>query len=603
MQENRVSVKDIVKAMKQLPQTIRILLKIDKKSLFEIIILSILTGIFPLITLILSQELINSIVRMDKVLRCTILLFVIYMVVSFFGDIITEIKSYIQNKFQFLLQYKLNYFVMDKCCRLSLTDFESSEMYDKVEKITGEIMYKPYQMFLSIIELVTALITMSSSAVFLFVWNPYVSMLLLVVPIISVLYYLKIGQQEFEIMWNRAKDERKTWYLGYILTHDFSFKEISVLNLKEYILNKYWNISKKFIGQNFKILNKKTLFNIIYEFIMQCISFVIIGIAIISAYAGKILVGNVMSYIKSVSLVQSNSLSIMANIYNIYNTSLYMQMLFEFLDYSETKQDNNRTYKIEESITSIQFKGVSFSYSNGIKALNNIDLLLNKGEKIALVGPNGSGKSTLLKILVGLYDIEDGDILINGQSIKKIDLQDYYSKISVLFQDFVKYEFTLKENIGFGDINNLNCENKIFEILKRLDTDFLKDNNGNYDLNMQLGTWFDDGRQLSQGQWQKIALGRAYYKDASLYILDEPNAALDTISEKRVFQSFFDMSDNKIGIFISHRLNATKMADKIIVMDRGNIVAVGKHDDLIKDCEVYQKLYEAEIYGNEEMLI
>lgn len=599
MEKNRVGIKEILIALKKLPKTVSIIRRVSKKLFFFTIVFSVITGIFPVITLILSQELINSLVQGKDFLTSTAMVFVLYMLASFVGELFIEAKGFIEGKFQYLLQYRLNYMVMEKCTGLSLEDFESSEMYDKIEKITGEISYRPFQIFLAVISLLTSAITMVSSAVLLFSWNPYISILLVLVPVVSVLYFLKIGQQEFDVIWNRAKDERKTWYLSYLLTHDFSYKEVSLLGIKDYLLGNFMKISNGFIEQNIKILKKKTKFNVIYELIMQFVSCIIIGGAVISAYAGDILVGNVMSYVRSVGLVQSNSQAIMANIYTIYNSSLYMDMLFEFLNYCGNSKKSIDKKKLNGQISSVNIKNLSFSYKNKKNVLKNINISLQKGEKVALVGPNGSGKSTLIKILSGLYEIRAGDILINDISLKDIDIEDYYTKISVLFQDFVKYELTLQENIGFGDMKNFHSTENMKTVLDKLQATFLK-RNENYDLSMQLGNWFEEGQQLSQGQWQKVALARAYFKDASIYILDEPNAALDTVSEREIFDNFFEISREKIGIFISHRLSAAKMADKIIVMDKGEIVGIGNHDELLKNCPIYQILYQAEIYENKE---
>ena len=599
MEKNRVGMKDILIALKKLPKTVSIIRQVNKKLFFFTIVFSVITGIFPVITLILSQELINSLVQGKDFLTSTVMIFALYMLASFVGELFIEAKGFTEGKFQYLLQYRLNYMIMEKCTGLSLEDFESSEMYDKIEKITGEISYRPFQIFLAVISLLTSVITMVSSAVLLFSWNPYISILLLLVPVVSVLYFLKIGQQEFDVIWNRAKDERKTWYLSYLLTHDFSYKEVSLLGIKDYLLGNFMKISNGFIEQNIKILKKKTKFNIIYELIMQSVSCLIIGAAVISAYVGDILVGNVMSYIRSVGLVQSNSQAIMANIYTIYNSSLYMDMLFEFLNYCGNSKKSIDKKKLNGQISSVNIKNLSFSYKNRKNVLKNINISLQKGEKVALVGPNGSGKSTLIKILSGLYEIKSGDILINDISLKDIDIEDYYTKISVLFQDFVKYELTLQENIGFGDMKNFHSSENMKTVLDKLQATFLK-RNEDYDLSMQLGNWFEEGQQLSQGQWQKVALARAYFKDASIYILDEPNAALDTVSEREIFDNFFEISREKIGIFISHRLSAAKMADKIIVMDKGEIVGIGNHEELLKKCSVYQILYQAEIYENKE---
>lgn len=595
MDKKRIEFRDIIISLKQLPKTVVIILKVDKRAFFLTILLSILTGIFPVVTLILSQELINSLLRGNAFLNNTFKIFILYILASFMGELLLELKGYIEGKFQYLLQYRLNYMVMEKCTELSLEDFETSAVYDKIEKITGEIAYRPFQIFLATISLLTAAITMISAAVLLFSWNPYISTVLLMVPIISLFYFLKIGQQEFDVIWNRAKDERKTWYLSYLLTHDFSYKEISVLGIKNYILDNFINLSNSFIKQNVKILKKKTRFNIIYEVIMQGISFFIVGTALTSAYMGEILVGNVMSYIRSVGLVQSNSQSIMANIYTIYNGSLYMEMLFEFLNYCGKGAVTEKNRKVINRISTINIENLTFSYKERNCALKNINLTLNRGDKIALVGPNGSGKSTLIKVLLGLYEISEGEIFIDDVPLKEINIENYRSKTSVLFQDFVKYELSLRENIGFGDITHLYSNDKMIKNLDKLQADFLKQNN-HYELDTQLGNWFEDGRQLSQGQWQKIALARAYFRNADIYILDEPNAALDTVSEREIFDKFFEISESKIGIFISHRLNAAKMADKIIVMNNGEIVGVGKHEELMMTCPIYKNLYQAEIY-------
>lgn len=600
MKQIRVQLGDVAKAMRQLPKTFSILMKVDRKSIFLIFVLSVIAGVFPVVTLVLSQEMINSLVRENSTLHDTLLLFFIYILAGFVGEALGELQGYVQKKYQYLLQYKLNYFVMEQCTQMTLRDFESSAMYDKIEKITGEISYRPYQMLLSMIGMVTAAVTMASSVIFLFLWNPAVSLLLFLVPAISVFYYLKIGQQEFEMMWNRAKEERKIWYLGHLLTHDFSFKEISLLQLKDYLLKKYWNISSSFMEQNNRLLNRKTVFNLIYELIVQCVGFVVIGIALLSAYIGKILVGNVISYIRSVGLIQSNSGQLMENIYNMYSCSLYMDMLFEFLEENRGRQEKKGGRRLDADITSVDIEGLSFSYDGETDVLNGVNLSFQKGEKIAVVGPNGSGKSTLLKVLAGLYEPEAGEIKINGIPMGELDMNDYRSKLSVLFQDFVKYEMTLRENVGFGNIADMENEEKMTAILKELKTGFLETAEGTYRMDMQLGNWFEDGRQLSQGQWQKIALARVCFKDASFYILDEPNAALDTVSEREVFEQFFERSRDRIGVYISHRLNAAQMADKIIVMDGGRVTATGKHEELMARCAVYRELYEAESYGDME---
>ncbi|MEE1101737.1 MAG: ABC transporter ATP-binding protein [Agathobacter sp.] len=599
MEGKKVTIKDMFHSVHQLPKTIYILKKADSVLFAKVVIFSLLTGIFPIITVLISQELLNSLVLMNKKLKYTFFILIIYIIVSFLSYLLEEGYEYVQTMYQYKLQYRLQHMMMKQCTCLSLKDFESAETYDKIEKVSGEISYRPFQMFLAVTSIMTALVTLISSIVIIFVWNPLMALILLAVPFISIFYYLKIGQQEFDMMWNRAKEERKLWYYNHLLTHDFSYKEVKVLGLGRYILNKYWEISGKFINQNKKILNRKTIFNISYGIIVQIIGFIVISVSMIAAYMGQILIGNVISIIRSIGMVQSNSRLVMSDLYSIYSGALYMDMLFQFLKESEKGQQVEEKKQKIQDFSKIEVKNVSFSYDDKKEILKNISIEISKGERVAIVGPNGSGKSTLLKLLTGLYEPSKGDILIDNISMKEMNMENYYSIISVLFQDFVKYEFSLRENVGFGDLNNIDKDEKIISVLKQLKTDFLLTKDKEYHLDMQLGNWFENGRELSQGQWQKIALARACVKNALCYMLDEPNAALDTVSEQEVFYKFFEISKNKIGIYISHRLSAARIADKVIVMNQGEIIAVGKHEDLLKKCKVYQDLYRAENYEME----
>ncbi|CAI6321612.1 ABC transporter ATP-binding protein [Bacillus subtilis] len=595
--KEQLKLKELLFIMKQMPKTIKLIFTLERSLFLKLILFSIITGILPIVSLYISQELINSLVTIRKDVSVVISIFLTYLGVSFCSELISQVSEYYNGKFQLNIGYKLNYKVMKKSSNLALKDFENPEIYDKLERVTKEISYKPYQIIQAIITMTTSFVTLLSSIAFLMSWNPKVSLLLLVIPVISLFYFLKIGQQEFFIHWKRAGQERKSWYISYILTHDFSFKELKLYNLKDYLLNKYWDIKKSFIDQDTKILRKKTYLNLIYEIAVQLVGAVIIFIAIMSAFAGKIMVGNVMSYIRSVSLVQSHSQSIMTSIYSIYNSNLYMNQLYEFLELKEEKNQGHKK-QIVEPIHSVIFQNVSFIYPNqGEQTLNHINVSLNKGERIAIVGPNGSGKSTFIKLLTGLYEVQQGDILVNGVNIKELDMDSYMEQIAALFQDFMKYEMTLKENIGFGQIDKLHQTNKMHEVLDIVKADFLK-GHSSYQFDTQLGLWFDEGRQLSGGQWQKIALARAYFREASLYILDEPSSALDPIAEKETFDTFFSLSKDKIGIFISHRLVAAKLADRIIVMDKGEIVGIGTHEELLKTCPLYKKMDESENYMN-----
>jgi len=344
------------------------------------------------------------------------------------------------------------------------------------------------------------------------------------------------------------------------------------------------------------VKKKKAVFTSFFNIIQEMLVAIVIYIAAKAAYLGEILIGNVTTYIKTVTLLQSNSTSLLNGIYSLYNSNLYMKLFFEFLDIPEKEATG---LKINE-IKKIEFRNVSFGYKQKVDVLHNINLVIEKGDTIAIIGKNGSGKSSLLKILCGLYTINKGTILINDTDIREIDIKNYKENISVLFQDFIKYEMKLNENIFMGDLNQKDNKQAIVDALKNVDEKLLYNiASPEEGINTQLGNWFDDGRQLSGGQWQKIALARTYFRKRDVYLLDEPSAALDSEAEVQVFDSFTNICKGKIGVFITHKVAAAKKASKIIVLDQGKIVGIGDDAELYRNCPVYKELKDDERYEYE----
>ncbi|GAA0068561.1 ABC transporter ATP-binding protein [Clostridium sardiniense] len=594
---DNVSFKDIVYSIKLIPKTIKLIKNINKKNFYLIILFSVIMGISPILTLISSQSLLNAV--STKNINMVIYFLIFYICANLFSEVISSFLEFYQSKFQSLISYKLNYKVMEKCTKLSLKQFEDSEIYDKLQRVQNETAYKPYEVFLSILNIATAVVTLVSSVIIILNWKPWVLIILVLIPAVFSFYFLKIGQREFNIGWERASDKRKSWYLSYLLTKDNTFKEIKLYNLGEYILNKFKVINKRFITEDIKLFKRRTIFTFIFEVVEQiCISAILI-IIVYSAFIGEILIGNVVGLINALNLIASNCKKILNTVYSLYQNNLYIKQLLEFLDLDEEVEIENLSEisKMEKSeddikinyIKNIKIKNLTFSYPTNPKVvLNNINLEINKGERVAIVGRNGSGKSTLVKLLLKLYAIDGEGIYYNDKSINKYKSKDIRRCIATLFQDFVKYELTLRENIAFGDIEEINNDNTIEEVLKKIGIDYVSG------LDTQLGLWFEDGVQLSGGQWQKIAIARALFRNASLYVLDEPSSALDPISEKEIINMFMKMTENKIGIFISHRLSTAMLADKIVVMDDGEIVGIGTHNDLMKTNEIYKTMYELE---------
>ncbi|WP_236571073.1 ABC transporter ATP-binding protein [Streptococcus suis] len=547
--------------------------------------------------LFIYQELINAVLKKGSNIFSVL---IVYILMQMMLSILSQLNSYISEKFNMNLSYNLNLKLLKKTSSLNLIDFEQADTYNLIENIVQDSTYKPFQLFNAIIGVITGFLSLLTSIIYVSTWNVAVSTFLLIIPVISLVIFMRVGQLEFLIQWERANSEREVWYINYLLTHDFSFKEIKLNGISQYFIDKYGTLKRNFMNQDLNISKKKVLFRGSLDILLNFINGIAIFMMIQSIRSGKLLVGNFVSLIQAITRVNTYSQSMIQNTYIIYNTSLFMEQLFKFFDMevSNISIQNSRISRIEKRIDKIKVNNLSFIYPGSVKkTLEDINVEFNKGELVAIVGKNGSGKSTLVKLLSGLYQPSEGQIYYNNESSDVLDLSYYQNNVSVLFQDFVKFELSVRENIGLSDVNSIS-DSKIKKHIDNLKLNFLTAEN-NFNLNQRLGTWFNDSRQISGGQWQKVALARTFFKNASIYILDEPSSALDPVSEKEIFDEFVTRSRDKIALFVSHNLMAASRADRIIVMQDGRIIDEGKHDDLISKSKYYRELYYSEKYEEE----
>lgn len=594
---DKFTLKNFFQTILTIPKTIRLIFRIERKYASYLIILNILQSIIPLANLFIYQELINAVLKKGSNIFSVL---IVYILMQMMLSILSQLNSYISEKFNMNLSYNLNLKLLKKTSSLNLIDFEQADTYNLIENIVQDSTYKPFQLFNAIIGVITGFLSLLTSIIYVSTWNVAVSTFLLIIPVISLVIFMRVGQLEFLIQWERVNSEREVWYINYLLTHDFSFKEIKLNGISQYFIDKYGALKRNFMNQDLNISKKKVLFRGSLDILLNFINGVAIFVMIQSIRSGKLLVGNFVSLIQAITRVNTYSQSMIQNTYIIYNTSLLMEQLFKFFDMevSNISIQNSRISRIEKRIDKIKVNNLSFIYPGSVKkTLEDINVEFNKGELVAIVGKNGSGKSTLVKLLSGLYQPSEGQIYYNNESSDVLDLSYYQNNVSVLFQDFVKFELSVRENIGLSDVNSIS-DSKIKKHIGNLKLNFLTAEN-NFNLNQRLGTWFNDSRQISGGQWQKVALARTFFKNASIYILDEPSSALDPVSEKEIFDEFVTSSKDKIALFVSHNLMAASRADRIIVMQDGRIIDEGKHDDLISKSKYYRELYYSEKYEEE----
>lgn len=594
---DKFTLKNFFQTILTIPKTIGLIFRIERKYASYLIILNILQSIIPLASLFIYQELINAVFKKGSNIFSVL---IIYILMQILLSILNQLNSYISEKFNMNLSYNLNLKLLKKTSSLNLIDFEQADTYNLIENIVQDSTYKPFQLFNAIIGVITGFLSLLTSIIYVSTWNAVISTFLLIIPVISLVIFMRVGQLEFLIQWERANSEREVWYINYLLTHDFSFKEIKLNGISQYFIDKYGTLKRNFMNQDLNISKKKVLFRGSLDILLNFINGIAIFMMIQSIRSGKLLVGNFVSLIQAITRVNTYSQSMIHNTYIIYNTSLFMEQLFKFFDMevSNISIQNSKISRIEKCIDKIKVKNLSFIYPGSAKkTLEDINVEFNKGELVAIVGKNGSGKSTLVKLLSGLYQPSAGQIYYNNESSDVLDLSYYQNNVSVLFQDFVKFELSVRENIGLSDVNSIS-DSKIKKHIDNLKLNFLTAEN-NFNLNQRLGTWFNDSRQISGGQWQKVALARTFFKYAGVYILDEPSSALDPVSEKEIFDEFVTRSKDKIAVFISHNIMAASRADRIIVMQDGHIIDEGNHDELISKSKYYRELYYSEKYEEE----
>ena len=566
------------------------------KKIYVLFLVATVNSLLPFIKLINTQNIINSIQNNDNnsILIKYIILFITFNVIAL---LLQSLYSYVIGYLNEKLYLEINKDVLKKTEELSYVDYENHKTYDLLQRAEMEAGVRPINILTNLLALYSSIITMFSSMLILLTWKYWTFLGFIILPILAFKYYKQISKTEYDISFNRTKYERKSWYIAHLLTKDTFIKEVKMLDLFKHLYDNFNVLRKRFFDENIKILNYKTLFLFFYQIFDLLFMSFIVAIGILEASQGIILVGTLMTYINTTSKVDVSINSISNCMFSIYQDSLYAKNLIDFLNLKKSNTTLKET-NILNNIESIEFKKVSFSYPSQNKiVLNDLSFKIKKGESIAIVGKNGSGKSTIIKLICGFYKNYSGEILLNGVELKKIHSDNIKKLISVVFQDYNQYQFTIHENIGYGDINNINNMDKIIDSAKKAKVnEFIETLKDGY--NQQVGNWFENGVQLSGGEWQKLALARSFMKKSDVYILDEPTAALNPISEYNFFDSFIKESKSKISIIITHRFSNAKIADKILVIDKGKLICEGNHKMLFKTNDLYREMYKLSLHNH-----
>lgn len=553
-------------------------------------LLSLALSTFGLASTYALKYLLDALTVENTVLQSIITWIVVYIAILLLSQGAKSVKDILYNTIFQKAAYLYDCRLSEKLSALPLSVIDSSEGKDTIDDVRyakNTAVYLTYRL----VRLFSLAYTFGVAFAALMLFNVWFSLLLLLLTVPGMILQLMYDKKAEDLRRKQAPDVRKFCYYRWMLTDPWPAKDVRMYDLTEPIKLRYDEVKKEYLTAN-KRLDKKKLRSVLFsEIILRAGEILFTAFIIWKAVNAEIGIGDVALYV-GLALSAVNAFEGFMNIgLMIYTrTTEVMSRVFDFFSIPTEGKSGTRTLKAFESL---EFRNVCFKYPYTDKdVLKGVTFTLNKGDKLSLVGINGSGKSTIIKLMLGLYEIESGEILINGCPMSEYDIRDVRKLFSALFQSFVQYPLLLRDNIALSDYGRATDDEAIIASLKQSGVyDELQEKLAN-GLDSYMTRQFDDeGTELSKGQWQKVALSRAYFKNAEIFIFDEPSAALDAEAEDRIFKNFESISEGKTGIMISHRISAARMSNKILVLDGGVITESGTHDELIEKNGLYAKLY------------
>jgi ATP-binding cassette, subfamily B, bacterial len=515
---------------------------------------------------------------------------------SLAAHILNSWQQYLQSLLQFRLLSNVSEQIIAKAIRLNLHHYEDDKCYDSLQRANNESGYRPYLVFSEMVGTGQHLVSLLSVTAILFSWNVWIGLLILLSPLPAVVASVVYGLKGYQIERERTANRRRLSYLQYLATSDRAFKEICIFNLGPVILRRFQALTDSFFEVDRFLARRRSLLVASLGLLGVMISSAALLYALIDTVSTG-MVGEFAGYAQAIGVVQGTAQGLLFGLGSLYQNGLFASNLFEFFDLAESQIRSGHLPFPEHLTYGIEFRDVSFVYpGTTTKAIDRLTCSLPAGKCVAIVGQNGAGKTTLVKLLARLYEPTEGQILIEDVPIEEYDLKDLRRNIGIIFQDFVQYEMTARENIGFGRVDELHDEERIHIAADQSGVAPIIENlPGQYDA--MLGRTFEEGNQLSIGQWQKVALARAFMRQAPIVVLDEPTASIDAEAEMEIFGRFREIAKKATALLIAHRFSTVRIADHIIVMENGRLIEEGNHESLMRSGGTYARLFTLQADG------
>lgn len=573
--------------------------------LFVMLFMALFNGIMPLVGSYLSKDVINSLqMALEERLggstpdfRPIMMTLVWLFTYRIANQIVTRVNTVVTRISGELVVNHIKVKIMEKAKELDMASFDMPEFYERLENANREAGNRPVQILSATFEIVSNLVSLISYIIVLGAISPIAPVIMVVVSVPSAIINFVYRRKTFSYMRFRSKDRRQMNYYSGLMVNKDMVKEIRLFGLADTFIGRYKQVFAHYFAGLRKIIVDEHLWHIataVLQAVVNCFFFIFIALRV---FEGELLIGDYSFYTGALTSISSGVASLISISATIYEGTLFIDNLIAFMKEEQTilPRLEAPAHVDHGAPHTIEFRDVSFRYPGTDRdVIQHLNLTIKPGETVVIVGLNGAGKTTLIKLLTRLYDPTEGEILLDGRDLRDYDVADLYSMFGIIFQDFGRYAVTVSENIAFGnirrqmdenDIHAAACQSKADEYIQKLPE--------GYETPL-MRIFEQNGLELSGGQWQKLAIARAFYADSDVLILDEPTASLDPMAEQEIFNQFDTLRAGKTTIFVSHRLSSATVASKVVVLEYGRIIEEGNHYDLMEQHGRYYELFSTQ---------
>lgn len=562
--------------------------------LFVMLFMSVFNGVMPLLGAFISRNLINALINAKNQEFQTILhLLIFQFAYLFLLRIVASVDSMLNRTFGELVVQNIRQKIMHKSDELDLQSFDQPEFYTKLENANREAGMRPLQIAVSTFSMMSTLISMISFIVVLWAVSPLAPLAIILAAIPSAIVNYVYKGKNASYMRHRSTDRRKMDYYSGLMVDKDQVKEVRLFRLGPFFMQRYNEVFNKYFSGMKALIFSEGKWNIISTGIMNLVGCGIFIWVALKVFRGELTVGDYTLYTGALNSISSGVSSLIIMTASIYEGTLFIDNMISFMNEKKTIIPRvDPPAQVKRGEHEIEYRHVYFRYPGmDHDVLKDINLHFHSGESVVLVGLNGAGKTTLLKLMTRLYDPTQGEILLDGRDIRDYDVSQLYDIYGTIFQDFGRYADTVEMNIAYGQIEKPLDSEKIREAA-------VQGNAAPYIEKLAKGyqtplmrIFEPDGAELSVGQWQKLAVSRAFYNDSDILILDEPTASLDPLAEQEIFSQFDKLREGKLTFYVSHRLSSATTATQIVVLENGEVVEVGTHAELMGHEGTYHKLF------------